>query len=166
MFPKKSACDGGKEKQKTTRATLGVKNEITAEHDNGICVFDLASKNGMPKSTFFKNKEMIKAANVAKGSKVISKQRTQIIEAVDKLLLMFINEKQEKGGSLSEAFICKKTLDIYGDLVKKTLCTNFKDFDFKASRGWFERLKKEVEFTVHLDMERRHSQTRRQRSSK
>ena len=64
---------------------------------------------------------MIKAANVAKGSKVISKQRPQIIEEVEKLLLVFINEKRLKGDNLSEAFICKKPLDIYDDLVKKTL---------------------------------------------
>ena len=52
---------------------------------------------------------------------------------------MFINEKQLKGNSLSEAFICEKTLDIYSDLVKKTHGANSKDFDFKASRGWFEK---------------------------
>ena len=76
--PKKSARDGGKENGKTTRATLGVKKEIIAEHENGVCASDLVSRNGMPKSTIstiLKNREMIKAANVAKGSKVISKQR-------------------------------------------------------------------------------------------
>ena len=75
MFPKKSARDGGKEKRKTTRSTLGVKKEIIEEHEDGVCVSDLASKYGMPKSTistFLKNKEMIKAANVEKGSKLIS----------------------------------------------------------------------------------------------
>ena len=51
MFYKKSACDGGKEKQKTTRATLGVKKEIIAERENGVCVSNFASKYGMPKST-------------------------------------------------------------------------------------------------------------------
>ena len=51
MFPKKSALDGGKEKQKTMRATLRVKKEIIAEHENGVCVSDLASKYGMPKLT-------------------------------------------------------------------------------------------------------------------
>ena len=60
--------------------------------------------------------EMIQAANVAKGSKVISKERPLIIEEVDELFLVLINEKQLKGDSLSEAFICEKALDIYGDL--------------------------------------------------
>ena len=36
---------------------------------------------------------MIKAANVTKGFNVISKQRRQIIEEVDKLFVMFIKEK-------------------------------------------------------------------------
>ena len=48
-FSKKSAR--GKEKQKTTRATLGVKKEIIAEHENGVHVSDLASKYGMSRST-------------------------------------------------------------------------------------------------------------------
>ena len=59
---------------------------------------------------------------------------------------MFINEKQLKGDSLyrkgivfSEAFICDKAIDVHSNLVKKTLVANSKDFDFKASRGWFEK---------------------------
>ena len=124
----------------------------------------------MPKSTlstFFKNKKMIKAANVAKGFKVISRRRTQIIEEVERLLLVFINEKQLRGDSLREAFICEKALDTYGDLVKKNLVSNSKDFDLKACRGGSKRPKKEVEFTVHSDMEWRQVETRkRQRSLK
>ena len=111
-----------------------------AEHENGVCVSDLALKYGMPISTisaFFRNKEMI---NVAKGSNVISRQRPQIIEEVEKLLLGFINETQLKGDSLSEAFICEKAQYIYGDLVKKTIGAYSKDFDFKASREWFKKL--------------------------
>ena len=110
---------------------------------------------------------MINAVNVAKGYKVISKQRPQIIEDVDKLLPLFINEKQWKVDSLSKAFICENALDIYGDLVKKTLCASSKDFDIKSSRVWFKCLRKEVEFTVYLDMERRQVQAKkRQRSLK
>ena len=85
MFPNKNARDGGREKQKATRATLGVKKEIIAEHENGVRASHLASKYGISKSTistFLKNRKMIKAANVVKGSKVISKQRPQIIEQV------------------------------------------------------------------------------------
>ena len=50
-------------------------------------------------STILKNKDVIKAADVAKGAKVISKQRPQILVEVEKLLLLFINEKQLSGDS-------------------------------------------------------------------
>ena len=78
-------------------------------------------------STLLNNKEMTKAANVANGSKVISKQRPQIIAEVVKLWRVFINEKQLKGDSFIEAFICDKAIDIYGYLIKKTLCANSND---------------------------------------
>ena len=74
-FLRKSARDGGKEKRKTTKATLGVEKKIIAEHENGVRISDFSSKYCMPKSTistFLKNNEIIKAANVAKGSTVIS----------------------------------------------------------------------------------------------
>ena len=86
---------------------------------------------------FFKYKEINKASNVTKGSKVISKQRPQIIEEVEKLLLVLINEKLLKVDSLSEAFICEKALDIYDYLVKKILGATSKDFDLKANMPWF-----------------------------
>ena len=56
---------------------------------------------------------------------------------------------------------------IHDDLAKKILGANSKDFYFKASRGWIEKFKKEVEFTVFINMERRQVQARnRQRSLK
>ena len=58
---------------------------------------------------------------------MIRKQRPQTIEEVKKLLPVLINEKQLKGDSLSEAFICEKALDIYDDLDKKTLGANYKN---------------------------------------
>ena len=66
---------------------------------------------------------------------MISKQRPQIIEEVEKLLLVLIDEKQLKLDSFSEAFTCGRAKDIYGDVVKKTIGANSIDFDFKASRG-------------------------------
>ena len=93
---------------------------------------DLALQYGMAKSTistFLKNKEVIKKADVAKGMTVLSKQRPQIMEDMEKLLLIFIKEKMLAGDSVSEAFICEKALHIYEDLLKKSggeslLCTH------------------------------------------
>ena len=38
--------------------------------------------------------------------------------------------------------------------ARKALAANSKDLDFKASKGWLKKLRKEeVEFTVYLDKE-------------
>ena len=46
-----------------------------------------------------------------------------------------------KGDNISESFICEKALEIYDDLVKKKPGTSDYTFEFKASRGWFEKYK-------------------------
>ena len=52
---------------------------------------------------FLKNKEAIKAVDVAKGvTNVRSKQRPQIMDKIDKLLLIWIKEKEFDGDSISE----------------------------------------------------------------
>ena len=42
MLPKKSSRDDGIQRRKTTREPLGVKEEIIAEHENGVRASDLA----------------------------------------------------------------------------------------------------------------------------
>lgn len=147
MAPKKASSNTGNEKRKVVRTTIELKKEIIAKHENGVRVSDLAKQYGMPKSTvstILKTKEVIKAANVAKGVTVITKQRPQILEEVEKLLLIFINERQLAGDGISEELICEKALEIYSDLLKETPGTSTESgaFEFKASRGWFEKFKK------------------------
>ena len=141
MGPKKDS-DKGKEKRKTVRQTIELKKEIIAKYENGVRVSDLALQYGMAKSiisTFAKHKEAIKKADVAKGVTAVTKQRPQIIEEMEKLLLIFIKEKELAGDSISEAFICEKALTIYDDLLKKSASTSGGEsdasFTFKASRG-------------------------------
>ena len=97
---------------------------------------DLAAEYGMAKSTISTIiKEVIKGVDIAKGVTVVSKQRPPILEEVEKLLLVYINEVQLRGDSISELFICEKALEIYDDLVKKNPGASDDTFDFKASRG-------------------------------
>lgn len=80
-----------------------MKKEIIAKHETGIRVSDLAVQYGMANSTIctiLKNKEVIKSADVAKRVTVIRKQRPQMLEEVEKLLLVYINEKQHMTVSL------------------------------------------------------------------
>jgi len=62
---------------------IDIKKEITAKHENGVRVSDLATQFGMAKSTIcttLKNRETIKKADVARGVTVITKQRSQTVE--------------------------------------------------------------------------------------
>jgi hypothetical protein len=62
---------------------------------------------------------MIKGAIVARGVTVITKQRSQTIEVVENLLLIWINEKMLAGDSVYEGMICEKARRLHEDLVKK-----------------------------------------------
>lgn len=132
-------------KRKIIRNTIELKKEIIEKHENGARVSELATNYGIAKSTistFIKNKETIKAANVAKGAKVLTKQRSQALEEVEKLLLIWISQKQLAGDSISEGIICEKARYLHNDLVEKYPSTSSGGEKFKASRGWFEKFKK------------------------
>ena len=90
MAPKESSSNStGKEKRKVVR-TIELKMEIITNFENGSRVSVLAAQCNTAKSTisiFHRNKEAIKAANVAKGVTIVhSKQRPQIMDEVEKLL--------------------------------------------------------------------------------
>ena len=148
MGPKKGS--GGvvpKDKRKVVRTTIELKKEIIAKYESGVHVSTLAQQYGMAKSTistFLKNKEAIKEANVAAGVSALSKQRPQSLEEMEKLLLIWIKEKELAGDSVSEAIICEKALQIHEDVVKDMPTAGSSsgpEFVFKASRGWFDKFK-------------------------
>ena len=57
--------------------------------------------------SILKNKKVIEVADVSKGVTIISKQRPQILEEVEKLLLIYINEVVLRGDNtcICESFI-------------------------------------------------------------
>ena len=58
--------------------------------------------------TLLKKKEEIKALDAGKGVTRVSKQRLRVLEDVEKLFLVWINEKQLAGGTVTEKLICEK----------------------------------------------------------
>jgi hypothetical protein len=65
--------------KKMVRITMEMKKEIVEKYEGGMCIRDLAAVYRMPRttvSTIVKNKVVIKSANVAKGVKSITKQRS------------------------------------------------------------------------------------------
>jgi len=73
---------------------------------------------------------------------VITKQRSQTIEKVEKLLLIWKNDNMLAGNSVSEGMIWEKARRLHDDLVKKYPSTSGDTDVFKASRGWFDKFKK------------------------
>ncbi|KAM6467503.1 uncharacterized protein PHA67_012932 [Liasis olivaceus] len=151
MAPKKvQSKHGGKKKVQSKhgknkvlkKITIELKKEIVEKHEHGIRVTDLASEYKMAKSTIstiLKNKDAIKGADVAKGVTMLTKQRTQVLEEVEKLLLVWLNEKQLAGDSISDAMICEKARKLHSDLLQKKPSTSATSEEFKASRGWFDK---------------------------
>uniref|UniRef100_A0A8C4S1J5 HTH CENPB-type domain-containing protein n=1 Tax=Erpetoichthys calabaricus TaxID=27687 RepID=A0A8C4S1J5_ERPCA len=70
---------------------------------------------------------------------MLTKQR---LEEMEKLLLVWLNEKQLTEDSVSEAIICEKARKIHGNLLKKNPSSSGEGEEFKASRGWCEKFHK------------------------
>lgn len=71
--------------------------------------------------TILKKREEIKKFDVAKGVKAMhsTKQRPKLLEDVEKLLMLWINDKQSAGDSISEHIICAKAKALYLYLIKR-----------------------------------------------
>ncbi|XP_070268928.1 tigger transposable element-derived protein 1 isoform X2 [Myotis yumanensis] len=147
MDLKKVSTKDSAEKKKRMMC-IELKKEIIAKHDQGVRVIDLAKQYERSTSTIctiLKQKESIQATAPAKGIKIISKQRTSIHENMEKLLMVWLTEKQLAGDTVTKAIICEKARAIYADLLQQTPGTSMDEASgepFKASRGWFENFKK------------------------
>lgn len=133
-------------KQARRLITIKEKKEIIEKHENGIRIVDLAAKYNMATSsiaTILKNKEVIKAAEVATGVKILSSQRNVLNEQMEKLLIVWINEKQISGNKMTQKIVCEKARSLYSQLKKNSprTSTTEEEEDFKASRGWFQNFK-------------------------
>jgi len=68
-------------------------------------------------SIILKNREAIKAADVAKGVKYLTSKRLPAVDEVEELLMVWINERHLAGDSVSEAIICEKARHLYSDIM-------------------------------------------------
>ena len=129
--------------------SMEVKHEIIEKHERGVRITDMASEYGRSASTIstiIKQKEAIMKLKPSKGVTIISKQRTDTHDQMEKLLLLWINEKQLAGDSISEAIISEKAVTIFQDLKRDAVGMDGElsqgGEEFKASRGWFDNFKK------------------------
>nr|XP_032835765.1 tigger transposable element-derived protein 1-like isoform X1 [Petromyzon marinus]XP_032835766.1 tigger transposable element-derived protein 1-like isoform X1 [Petromyzon marinus] len=143
LVKKKVEKEGCKKKE---MITVEVKKEIIDKHERGMRVADIArffNKSTSTICTVLKKKEVIRRLDAAKGVTRVSKQRPPVLEDVEKLLLVWINEKQLAGDTVTDNFICEKAKALYADLVSKLPGTSTENEEgFKASRGWFDNFKR------------------------
>ena len=146
MGPKKIS-----DKPKGSRKLLTIeqKKEIISAYERGVRIVDLAANHGIASSsiaTILKKKEEIKAASVAAGVKTLASQsqRSSVNEEMEKLLMIWINERQMAGDTLTQEMICSKARMIYENLKKNVAghSTAEAEEEFKGSRGWFEKFKR------------------------
>ena len=153
MGPKKASASGGSgEKRKKVSLALEIKQEIIAKHERGVRVSDLAKqydRNMSTISTIIKQKDAIKAVKPSKGITIISKRRSPTLEEMERLLLIWIKDKEIAGDTITEVIICEKACAIYADLKAADnggdageSSTDPTIEEFKASRGWFDKFKK------------------------
>ena len=105
MGPKKVSDIEGKKRM----LLLETKMEMIKKHESGMKLTAIAKEYGRNLSmigTILKQKEAIKAATPAKGVTVLSSKRTLIHEEMERLLLLWIKDKEISGDTITELIIC------------------------------------------------------------
>ncbi|GBL82748.1 hypothetical protein AVEN_162481-1 [Araneus ventricosus] len=83
----------------------------------------------------------------AKGVTIISKLRSSLHEKMEKLLMVWVTEKQLKGDTLTQGIICEKAQAIYGDLLNRTPRTRHRKTRLKLVEAGLTTLEKGPAFT-------------------
>ncbi|KAL4009339.1 hypothetical protein ACER0C_003191 [Sarotherodon galilaeus] len=138
--------------------SMKTKREIIDKYERGVKLSAIAREYGRNPSTIgtiIKQKEVIKAGKPSMGTTIMSKRRTPIHDEMERLLLLWIKDKEKTGNTLTETIICEKASSIYNDLVSNkaasdeqpTASTSSQEApltspEFRASHGWFYRFKK------------------------
>jgi len=110
MGPKKVS-----ERPKGSRKLLTIeqKKEIISAYERGVRIVDLAAKHGIASSsiaTILKKKEEIKAAGVK--TLASQSQRSSVNEEMEKLIMIWINEHQMAGDTMTRGDLRQSQNDL------------------------------------------------------
>ncbi|XP_068234284.1 tigger transposable element-derived protein 1-like [Palaemon carinicauda] len=131
--------------------TIEVKREIIEKHESGVQVSELVHHYQRSTSTIcniLKQKDAIKSTKPSKGLTILSKLQSDVNDEMERLLLMWIKEKQLVGDSVTEAIVCEMASANYEDLKQREAAASEETLTlvetFKASHGWFDNFKKQT----------------------
>lgn len=131
--------------------SMATKLEIINKYEGGARIVSIAKEYGRNQSTIatiIKNKQSIKANKASKGMTILASNRCSIHNEMERLLLLWIKEKEIRGDSITQSAISHKATALFDDLLEAQRDSGGEGTshqtvsEFKASNGWFERFKR------------------------
>lgn len=143
MDPKKVPLSDSKPKRTINVVSIETKREIISKVEKGMKVAVVAKQYNLPRttvSTYWNHRHKIIEATVlpTMSHAVSAKQRPHALNEMEKLLLLWINEKQRAGDNVDQNMICEKAKEIYINITKD----DGEKIDFLASLGWLRRFRR------------------------
>ncbi|XP_068204189.1 putative CENPB DNA-binding domain-containing protein 1 [Palaemon carinicauda] len=126
--------------------TMEPKREIIKNYREGTCIVTLARaycRNQSKIGTIINIKEAIKASKSSQDMTVLASGRTSVNDKMERLLLLWIKEKEIAGDTLTQSIILPKASAIFDDLVAAKRDGGDKEIsqqaapEFKACHKWF-----------------------------
>ncbi|GFS40186.1 hypothetical protein TNIN_234931 [Trichonephila inaurata madagascariensis] len=130
-----------------TVLTINTKREMIAQVESGQKMADVARQYGLNRSTvctILPKKDIIKKTQAAEGvTKITSaKQRNAIHDKTERILLVWINEREMKRDITIKPIIQEKAREIFEKLKEQTPGSSSEELEFKATTGWFTKFKR------------------------
>ncbi|XP_077576237.1 SWI/SNF complex subunit SMARCC1-like isoform X2 [Stigmatopora nigra] len=137
-------------KRKRSVLSIEVKQEMIKKYESGMRLSDVArqyGRNTSTVSTIIKQKTALKAMIPSHGLSIMSKKRSALHDEMERLLVLWIREKELAGDKLTKSTISEKAMDIFADLLKERVGPSEErpPLDFKASHGWLQKFTRRVE---------------------
>ncbi|XP_068210312.1 putative CENPB DNA-binding domain-containing protein 1 [Palaemon carinicauda] len=117
MGPKKVADVQGKKKM---MLSMKIELEIIKKYEAGIRLSAIAKEYVRSPSTIgtiLKQKEAIKAITPSKGLTVFSSRKSHVQDEMERLLLVWIKDKEMAGDTITKEITYRKASIIFSDLV-------------------------------------------------
>ena len=149
MPPKRTSNLESANKNKRSRqsVTLETKLEILRRIDSGEKIVDICRSVGLAKSTvqtIRDSKDKIKEHSQSAAPLSVSKltrKRNSIMEKLEKLLVIWIEDNNQRRMPMSQMTIQEKAKNIFENLTSSSSANESADVTFQGSRGWFEKCK-------------------------
>lgn len=141
--------NAAKNKKRSRKSvTLETKLEVLRRIEGGEKIVKICNAMGLAKSTvqtIRDRKEEIKIYLLSAAPlnvSEITRQRSSIMEKMEKLLGMWIEDNNQRRMPMSQMSIQKKAKSIFENLKRDDVSVeSAKDETFQASRGWFRKFK-------------------------